>query len=201
MTGSPHGHGLPFGVPGWAMSSERRNRKDQYTRLPYLLQDSVAWRTLPDNARTLFLLLCRQHNGGNNGNLSLTFTGAKATGMFKSKAPFYKAFDALWERGLILQTKRGDWGAERKCHLWAVCLWGVNSNPKNGIRKADRSDYWKSWRLGCVSPNYEKMSPLLQRQRAEQSRRTKARIQSKNKVCVQNLDPTGSQNERMRRLP
>jgi hypothetical protein len=99
------------------MGVDRRKRRGQFAAVPYNLLDSHAWRSLPHSSHTLFFLLWRQYQGTNNGNLSVTFTDAKKTGCFRSRATFHKALDALWERGLIDMTRPGDWGTERRCHL------------------------------------------------------------------------------------
>ncbi len=180
------------------MGVDRRKRQGQFASIPYNLLESPAWISLPHSSHTLLLFIWRRYNGSNNGNLAAPFTEAKECGLFKSKATFYKAMDALWERGLIAMTRPGNWGSERTCHLWTITLRPVNQNLNLGITKSDRTDDWKRWSPDNPSPNFKKWFPLIQKQRSYLSTKAHQRHQGNKNSCVEKFDVTRPKNGRMR---
>jgi hypothetical protein len=83
-----------------------RSSSERYVRLRYWLLDSKAWKSLPGNARGLYLEMAKRYNGRNNGRISYSVReGAAALHISKSTAK--KMLDILRGRGFIICTRRG----------------------------------------------------------------------------------------------
>ena len=156
------------------MGSHPKRSKGRFVYVPFNLMESEAWRSLPYSAHSLYMFVRTLYNGSNNGNLAITFRAVKKAGLFRSRDTFYKAREALWERGFIALVREGNWGSERECHLWALTTDEIDDNPKVGIRKSGRTDCWKHWVEGIPSPNFTEYRDLMMKKRAEDSRRARA---------------------------
>src|SRR6266404_2671330 len=78
------------------------------------LFDSLAWRSLPSNARALYLRLARQYNGRNNGHISYSVRQASQD-LNIGKTAAVGAFQALEDRGFIVCTKKGAFSWKTVC--------------------------------------------------------------------------------------
>lgn len=139
--------------------------------VPFQVIDSPAWRALRPTAHSLFLFICCQYNGRNNGALKSTYTDAKKAGLFRSPSTFYKALTALWEKGLIALTREGEWGSERTYHLWALTIRPIDPNPKLGLVRREATNDWRFWKPDTPSANFRLRSPIVVRKRAYASKR------------------------------
>lgn len=86
--------------------SKGRSPAGTFAALPHAVMDSESFRTLSGGALKVLLGLLRQYRGGNNGDLSATFTQAEAWGV-GSKATLAKALRELQEQQLITCTREG----------------------------------------------------------------------------------------------
>ena len=86
--------------------SKGRNPSGSFAALPHTVMDSADFRALSGGALKVLMGLLRQYRGGNNGDLSATFTQAEAWGV-GSKATLAKALRELQEHGLISCTREG----------------------------------------------------------------------------------------------
>jgi len=90
------------------MSSTRRRRghTERYVALRYWLLQSQAWRSLPGNARALYIELAARYNGSNNGRIPYSEREAVAA-VHISKSTAGRLLKILEDRGFIVCTKRG----------------------------------------------------------------------------------------------
>jgi hypothetical protein len=83
-----------------------KGKPERYVWLRFWLLDSPAWRSLPGNARALYIELARRYNGSNNGRIPYSVREAvQALGIGKSTTT--RLLDILEDRGFIVYTKRG----------------------------------------------------------------------------------------------
>jgi hypothetical protein len=129
--------------------SSRHNQKGrsktggQFVPIPYNMARSDAWRSLGGAAVKVYVELRSRYNGGNNGELFLSFAEASdLLGIGKSTAK--RAFDELWEKRLIIKTSDGSFRGRR------ASTWAVTDRP---LRKGEPvPNSWQSWRYpknGC----------------------------------------------------
>lgn len=83
-----------------------RNGKRRFSSIPHFVLDSPDFRNLSGRAVKALLILVRQFNGHNNGDLSAPFKYAREWG-FSSKTTLAKALKELRERNLIIVTREG----------------------------------------------------------------------------------------------
>src|SRR5260370_41810305 len=86
-----------------AMSKKHRER---YVGLRYWMLQSRAWRSLPGNARALYIELAARYNGGNNGRIPYSVREAKAA-LHISRDTASHLLGILQARGFLVCTKRG----------------------------------------------------------------------------------------------
>jgi hypothetical protein len=67
--------------------------------------DSPAWKSLPGNARALYIDIARRYNGSNNGRIS--YSVREAVQLRISKSTAVCLLNILQARGFIIRTKRG----------------------------------------------------------------------------------------------
>ena len=80
--------------------------KERYVSLRYWLLNAPAWKSLPGNARALYIELVRRYNGSNNGRIPYSVREA-AQGLSISLHTASHLLRILQERGLIVCIKRG----------------------------------------------------------------------------------------------
>lgn len=90
-----------------------------YGAIPHSVLDSVAFKGSHSPTKALIFDLMRQHSGGNNGHLHLSFSWLKDRG-WKSRDVIQRARAELIEHGLLLQTRQGglNIGASRYAVTW-----------------------------------------------------------------------------------
>lgn len=90
-----------------------------YGAIPHTVMDCNAFKGASYPARALLFELIRQHNGGNNGHLQLSFSWLQGRG-WKSRDVIQRARDETIERGLLIQTRQGglNIGASRYAVTW-----------------------------------------------------------------------------------
>lgn len=90
-----------------------------YSAIPHAVLDSVAFTYASYPAKALLFDLMRQHSGGNNGHLQLSFGWLDKRG-WKSRDVIQRAKSELVSRGLIIQTRQGglNVGASRYAVTW-----------------------------------------------------------------------------------
>jgi hypothetical protein len=117
----------------------RSGRGGQWIPLPYPLVQSLAWRSLSGSAVKVFLELRSRFNGGNNGDLSVSYTdAAKLLGL--SKSTVSRAFRELEAKGFIVNTSPGSWYGRR------AATWAVTTEPLHLPCAELRARHdWKRW--------------------------------------------------------
>src|SRR5262245_66610676 len=88
------------------MKNKGKGKWERYVMLRYWLLNAPAWKSLPGNARALYIELARRCNGSNNGRIPYSAREAvEALGVSKGQAKYL--FDMLLDRGSIICTRRG----------------------------------------------------------------------------------------------
>jgi hypothetical protein len=106
----------------------------QYTALPHELLDSVALMGAGHTARSLLLVLLRQHNGRNNGHIHMAAPWMKKRG-WTSGDVLHRAKLKLIKRGLIIQTRQG--GLNAGANLYAVTWLDITNFDGLDIQSKD----------------------------------------------------------------
>jgi hypothetical protein len=90
-----------------------------YSAIPHAVLDSVAFMGATHPAKALLFDLMRQHSGGNNGHLQLSFGWLEKRG-WKSRDVIQRAKSELITRSLIIQSRQGglNIGASRYAVTW-----------------------------------------------------------------------------------
>lgn len=113
--------------------------------LPLEVVESAAFRSLPDYATRVLIVLASKYRGNNNGDLSLTASYAKECGI--SGAKLYAALDLLQLVGLISKTRQGG-KKPLGCSLYALEWKKVDPSAKYDSRNngtdAPRNT-WANW--------------------------------------------------------
>jgi hypothetical protein len=86
--------------------SAHKGKRERYVSLRFWLLDSLAWRSLPGNARGLYVELARRYYGSNNGRIPYSAREAIAA-LHISKSTAAHLFKILEDRGFVVCTKRG----------------------------------------------------------------------------------------------
>jgi len=117
----------------------------QFVPISYQMAKSDAWRSLSGSATKVYVELRSRFNGGNNGDLSLSYAeAADLLGLGKSTVA--RAFKELEEKGLIEKTSQGDWYGRR------ASTWLVTDKPTRKGEPALNS--WQRWRYPKNNPRY-----------------------------------------------
>ncbi len=112
-----------------------RNDGEQYAAFGYPFLQSPAWRSLSGPAVKIFLELRTRFNGSNNGKIALSWDEAAAL-LGIGKATVGRALEELQTKGIIIETKRGQWYG-RRATLWALTVLPVDGIPATHA--------WKQW--------------------------------------------------------
>ncbi len=83
-----------------------RKESGSFAALPHVVIDSADFRGLSGSALKVLVGLLRQYRGSNNGDLSASFTHAKAWGI-GSKTTLANALEELQAAELITRTREG----------------------------------------------------------------------------------------------
>ena len=109
------------------MSKRARGKFERFVALRYWLLKSPAWRSLPANARAIYVEIAACYNGSNNGGISYSVRQA-AEALHISKPTACRMLRLLQDRGFIQCTKRGAFSRKtvREASEW--CLTEYHSN-------------------------------------------------------------------------
>ena len=88
------------------MENKGRGKSERYVKLRLWLLDAPAWKSLPANARALYIELARRYNGSNNGRISYS-TREAGQSLHISPCTAGRLLRILQGRGFIVCTKRG----------------------------------------------------------------------------------------------
>ena len=88
------------------MKNKGRGKSERYVKLRLWLLDAPAWKSLPANARALYIELARRYNGSNNGRISYS-TREAGQSLHISPCTAGRLLRILQGRGFIVCTKRG----------------------------------------------------------------------------------------------
>src|SRR5262249_47363419 len=94
---------------------------ERFVSLKYWLLKSQAWRSLPGEARGLYIELVARYNGSNNGRIPYSAGEAmKALGVSRGQAKYL--FDILVDRGLVICTCKGAFSLKttRDASVWRL---------------------------------------------------------------------------------
>jgi hypothetical protein len=112
-----------------------RNPTSRFVRLPYLILNSPAYRSLSPNERSLLIDVTMLYNGKNNGSLYLSVEDAAARMGVADSHTAANAFDGLEARGFITMTKDAHFHVKASEHSRAR-TWRLNWLPGPGRRVA-----------------------------------------------------------------
>lgn len=106
------------------MKSKKKNKKGggQFFALPHHMVNHKKFASLSGNATKLFVQLCAQHNGYNNGDFSCAFSVMREKG-WHSSGTLQKAINELLESGFIVKTRQG---GRNKCSLYGHTLEAID---------------------------------------------------------------------------
>lgn len=132
-----------------------------FVALPFVVIRSQSFATLSSHAVKLLFDLLAQYNGGNNGDLEMTWRTMRKRG-WKSKDTLYKARDELARLDWIEVTRVG--GLMHKATLYAVTFYAVNHcngkldvsdtrSPKSTWRRHEPVRPLKAGKFASPSPN------------------------------------------------
>lgn len=97
-----------------------RRASGTFALIPHTVMDSEDFRTISGSALKVLMGLLRQYQGGNNGDLSASFSQAKQWGM-NSRTTLSKALEELQARNLIIKTREGRFQKPgSRCALYAL---------------------------------------------------------------------------------
>lgn len=102
--------------------SKGRTASGTFAALPHVMMDSEDFRTLSGGALKVLLGLLRQYRGGNNGDLSASFTQAEGWGV-GSKSTLTKALEELQQCNLIIKTREGRFTRPGGCCALFALSW------------------------------------------------------------------------------
>jgi len=120
---------------------KRHRLTERFVWLRFWLMDSPAWRSLPCNARALYVQLARRYNGGNNGRISYSVRQASQD-LHIGKHAAVLAFKALQCRRFIICTKRGAFSWKTVCE---ASEWRLTEYP-NDFPPEHASKEFMRWR-------------------------------------------------------
>ena len=106
---------------------------DGFVKLPHKLLDSPQWQALPPPAHDVILTAFRRFDGGNNGNIALTWEDFDGKPGF-TKGKFYRQRKRVIDSGILRAAMLGGLGQSgRKPDLFAIadCWLPGSASPKN----------------------------------------------------------------------
>jgi hypothetical protein len=98
-----------------------RGRTERFLALRYWLLESQAWRSLPGNARALYIEIAARYNGSNNGRIPYSVREA-IIALHISGATASRLLKVLQDLGFIVCTKKGAFSmkASREASEWRL---------------------------------------------------------------------------------
>jgi hypothetical protein len=135
---------------------KRRGSTERFVGLRHWLLNSPAWRSLPCNARALYVELARRYNGRNNGHISYSVRQASQDLNIGKKAAVL-AFRTLQDCGFIVRTKTGAFSWKTVCE---ASEWRLTEHP-NDFPAEHASKEFMRWR----PPEPESNEPAKSRTR------------------------------------
>ena len=120
------------------VNQKGRNKHEQFVPLPYPMVRSEAWLSLKPASIKVYVELRSKFNGGNNGELSLSYALARNT-LHLGNSTIEKAFDELEEKGFIVLTEEGHWYGRKAAE------WRVTDRPYKG---SPATNDWRRWKPG-----------------------------------------------------
>lgn len=97
-----------------------RKESGTFAAIPHSVMDTNDFQKLSPSGMKVIILLIRQYNGKNNGNLSATITQSRKYGV-NSSASLTKALRELQTCNLIVRTREGFFmSAGGRCALYAL---------------------------------------------------------------------------------
>lgn len=132
-------------MPNHQNKKGRSKGGGQYMPISRHMATSDAWRSLSGAAVKVYVELRSRYNGGNNGDLSLSYSEA-ADLLALGKSTIARAFAELEEKGFIKKTVEGQWYG-RKAATWMA--------TDKELRKGEpATNDWQSWRYPKTDPRY-----------------------------------------------
>lgn len=131
------------------VGKDGRNSEHQYWNLPYSMMRSPAYKLLSGAALKVLHELRSRFNGGNNGQIFLSYEDA-ASQLALSKSTVKRAFDELALVGFIVRTAEGKWYG-RKASEWRMTF--ENSNGHAATHE------WKQWQAPKRRKPPQKIKP------------------------------------------
>jgi hypothetical protein len=118
------------------MEKRRRGSIERFVSLRYWLLESAAWRSLPCNARALYIQIARRYNGANNGRISYSVRQASEE-LKISKSTALRAFRALQDRAFIVCTKKGafSWKVVNEASEWRLTEYPNDCPPEHASKE------------------------------------------------------------------
>jgi hypothetical protein len=107
----------------------RSSKSPRFVKLEYWVLNTVAWKTMPPDAKALYIEVCQRYDGGNNGEISYSVREAEQIGLSRSGAG--RAFDALIERGFLKVRRASAFTLKTK----EARTWQITAQPM-GTAKA-----------------------------------------------------------------
>lgn len=135
-----------MGATALAMHQQRRKAKPirhPYASIEHRVIDSPAFRELSFSAKTLLVILARQLNGSNNGQLQATFRYCNQYG-FGSEHTLKKAIAELRTHGLIYRTRSH--GANQAWAKYAITWQSIGKNKEGLFLDGFVHDAWRNWK-------------------------------------------------------
>lgn len=124
------------------MKKHPKKNKGQFFALPYDLVKHKNFYSLSGNAVKLYIQLCTQFNGKNNGDFSCSFAVMKNKG-WKSSGTLQNSINELIENGLIVKTRQG---GRNKCSLYAETIHAIDDcNKKLDAGFANSKAFIGNW--------------------------------------------------------
>jgi hypothetical protein len=118
------------------MQKRRRGSTERFVGLRYWMLNSPAWRSLPCNARALYVEIVQRYNGGNNGRIPYSLREA-VQALRVGKHTALRLFAILQERGFIVCTKKGAFSmkAVRDASEWCLTEYPNDFPPQHATKK------------------------------------------------------------------
>ncbi|WP_455647988.1 hypothetical protein [Lonepinella koalarum] len=97
------------------MNHKGRRKTEPFVALPKNMMNSTAFKRLSPAENKVFVHLCAEYNGKNNGNITLPYNRASEFNL--SRQTLSKALKSLTEKGFIKVSRQGERG---KLSLYAL---------------------------------------------------------------------------------
>ena len=129
------------------ISAMAKKLKEPFLSIPVAAIDSPAFRDLSNSGARMLLIVCRQHNGSNNGLLQACHSYAEVRGI-GSKATVRHAVKDLIDHGFLFRTRsHGNKHGGNIPAKYAVTFYPMA--PKEKTRELFLNGYiadkWKTW--------------------------------------------------------